>query len=154
MNNSIRLTVPATIEYRDVAVRCVAAACRLATGKKLNPERKTLDLSEKFDAELVSGFSELFNNIIKHSYGGTTQGEVSIVINAVLGEVTIHVSDMGSHSLNWEEVPEPELASLPEGGMGLYILKSFIDEIEYEAGPPNHWRLTKRVSSAAETVTE
>ena len=36
-------------------------------------------------------------------------------------------------------------ASLPEGGMGIHIAKTMLDEITYEPGPPNLWRLLKRL---------
>ena len=35
--------------------------------------------------------------------------------------------------------------SLPEGGMGIHIAKTMLDEMTYEPGPPNLWRLLKRL---------
>jgi serine/threonine-protein kinase RsbW len=34
--------------------------------------------------------------------------------------------------------------SLPEGGMGLFIIRSFVDEVRYVGGPPNTLTLVKR----------
>ena len=36
-------------------------------------------------------------------------------------------------------------ASLPEVGMGIHIAKTMLDEVTYEPGPPNLWRLLKRM---------
>ena len=41
------------------------------------------------------------------------------------------------------EVALPDLATLPEGGMGLYMMHSFVDEVVYRAGSPNVLTLTK-----------
>jgi hypothetical protein len=70
----IRLTVPGTLRYRDVAVRIVAEAARLVSS--------------------------------------STQRD-------------------------------------PEGGMGIHIAKTMLDEISYEPGPPNLWRLMKRLPGGA-----
>lgn len=147
-DSPIQLVVPAIIQYRELAVRTVAAACRLARGVSLNGDYKTLELAERFDSEVVSAFSELFNNIVKHSYGNSGQGEIKISISVGDNQIEINVWDTGENLLDWDSVPDPQLASLPEGGMGLFILRSFVDEVEYNAGPPNTWRLAKRTFSA------
>ncbi len=40
-------------------------------------------------------------------------------------------------------VPVPDLDGLPESGMGLYIIRSFVDDLSYEPGPPNALRFIK-----------
>ena len=44
-------------------------------------------------------------------------------------------------------------ATLPEGGMGIHIAKTMLDEVIYEPGPPNLWRLIKRLDTAAKAAT-
>ena len=60
------------------------------------------------------------------------------------------IRDSGN-AFDLSTVPEPDLDSLPEGGMGLHIARAMLDEVAYEPGPPNLWRLVKRhaASSAA-----
>jgi len=42
--------------------------------------------------------------------------------------------------------------SLPEGGMGIHIAKTMLDEMTYEPGPPNLWRLCKRLHATQVAV--
>ena len=68
----IRLTVPGTLEYRDVAMRVVTAAAKLV---EPGPE------SDEFDAEVVSALGEAFNNIAIHGYadhGGEIEIEIDV----------------------------------------------------------------------------
>jgi len=56
---------------------------------------------------------------------------------------------------DWGKVYDPaayiELPDeLPERGMGLFIIRSFMDELTYAAGPPNVLTLKKRWPSAAQ----
>ena len=45
--------------------------------------------------------------------------------------LTVSVSDQGD-GFQPELVPAPDLESLPEGGMGLFIMRSFMDEVRYQ----------------------
>ena len=38
----------------------------------------------------------------------------------------------GMTTFDFEAIPVPELDSLPEGGMGIYIMKNFMDRVEYK----------------------
>jgi len=150
---TIRLTVPGRLEYRDVAVRAVAAACRLARGAMgagWTPS-EGLDLSSDFDAKLVSAFSEIFNNIVLHSYG-LRHGDIETVMWVSKDGITLQMTDSGT-PFHLEEVPEPALDTLPDHGLGIHIAKSFIDELSYEPGPPNVWRLTKYAIPASEQAS-
>lgn len=63
------------------------------------------------------------------------------------------MTDTG-HSFDPDTVGPPVLDQLPEAGMGLFIMRSFMDEIAYQAGPPNVLRMVKRRSSADEPSPE
>jgi serine/threonine-protein kinase RsbW len=148
----IRLTCPADLRYRDVAVRAVAEACRLVSRSRIAhgsapPMRsatttQTLDLSDRFAAEVVSAVSEIFNNIAIHGYGGDGSGDVTLEMRIRGDRVVIVISDEGS-SFDPSQVPLPELDALPEGGMGIHIARACMDELDYTPGPPNIWTLTK-----------
>ena len=52
--------------------------------------------------------------------------------------------------------PLPELLdehTLPEGGMGIHIAKTMLDEVIYEPGTPNLWRLRKLLAPAVRPVS-
>jgi serine/threonine-protein kinase RsbW len=149
----IRLTLPADLRYRDVAVRAVAEACRLVSRSRYahgsHPRvhhsastTQTLDLSDRFAAEVVSAVSEIFNNITIHGYGGEGSGDVTLEMRIRGDRLVIVISDQGS-AFDPSQVPLPELDALPEGGMGIHIARACMDELDYTPGPPNVWRLTK-----------
>lgn len=141
--SAIRLVVPGDLRYRDLAIRTVAAACRLVgaeDGGAGGAER--LDLRRRFDAEVVSAFSEIFNNIAIHGYAGGTTGDIVIEMSPRRDALDMTISDTGL-PFDIDEIPTPELEQLPEGGMGIHIARACLDALDYTPGPPNVWRLTK-----------
>src|SRR5690349_23800847 len=143
----IRLTVPAALEFRELALRIVAEACRLVRGHSGAPVplasgSQNFDLSDRFSAEMVSAVSEIFNNIAIHSYGGEATGEVLIEMELAGSQLAVQISDHGM-AFDPKDVPSPELEQLPEGGMGIHIAVACVDEIDYTPGPPNVWRMRK-----------
>ncbi|HLT03134.1 MAG TPA: ATP-binding protein [Geminicoccaceae bacterium] len=147
----IRLSLPAELRFRDVAMRAVAEACRLVgrprtaegsfTGSAASTTQR-LDLSDRFAAEMVSAVSEIFNNIAIHGYGGSGAGEIAMEMTVAPDHLAIQISDHGT-AFDPSQVPDPELDSLPEGGMGIHIAKACVDELDYTPGPPNVWRMIK-----------
>jgi anti-sigma regulatory factor (Ser/Thr protein kinase) len=73
---------------------------------------------------------------------------IELAITPGEGELLIELKDHGkTFDIDGVE-PLPEDmsdASLPEGGMGIHIAKTMLDEVTYEPGPPNLWRLLKRM---------
>ena len=122
-------------------MRVVQAACRLVGHRD-----GALVAHAEFDDQVVSAFGEAFNNVAIHGYRGREPGEVEIAIDSGRDYITVHVSDYG-HSFDPAAVPAPDLDALPESGMGLYIIRSFMTEVSYRAGSPNVLSLTKRIAS-------
>src|SRR5689334_13579833 len=158
MAATIRLSVPGTLRYRDLAVRIVAEAARLVSRSAQRAPNDPLDhdVRDPFDTAVVSAFSEIFNNVAIHAYklkgGGTI--EISIMPNE--REIVIEVKDNGS-PFDIDEVPplptELDVDTLPEGGMGIHVAKTMLDEVTYEPGPPNLCRLMKRLPGGARART-
>jgi serine/threonine-protein kinase RsbW len=129
--------------YRDLAVRAVGAACKLVgRGDPTGPgDRAFID-------QVVSAFGEAFNNTAIHSYGDpTATGDVEIEIEVGDTFITIRLLDYG-RSYDMSSVPVPDLDTLPESGMGLFIIRSFMDEVNYVPGAPNVLSMTKRVGTS------
>lgn len=141
--------MPATLRYRDVAVRTVTAACHLigcAEGEAKNRDAASLDLQRDFDAQFISAFSEIFNNIAIHAYERSGDGEVTLTLLPGADHLELEIRDEGK-AFDISKVQAPELESLPEGGMGLHIARACLDSLDYQAGPPNIWRLRKHLSN-------
>jgi serine/threonine-protein kinase RsbW len=154
----IRLSVPGALEFRDVAVRVVGTACRLlrprgASGDSVvaSSEAGRNDLSQdEFATQVVSAFSEAFNNIAIHGYKDSPQGpstRIDIEVSSDGVSLLIRLSDFGKvyDPASYAELPE----ELPERGMGLYIIRSFMDDVGYTAGPPHVLVLRKKWPEAA-----
>jgi serine/threonine-protein kinase RsbW len=127
----IRLKVPSRLEYRDLAVRMVASACKLVH----NPDNAFYD-------EVISAFGEAFNNVVLHGYGEKS-GELEIEVEPREDSLTIRLLDYGETFFDLDTVPTPDLDSLPEGGLGIFIMRSFMDDVTFLAGTPNVLSMTK-----------
>jgi serine/threonine-protein kinase RsbW len=114
----------------------VAAACKLVGADGLPRERR------EFDDQVISAFGEAFNNAALHAYQGRPPGDVEIDLEVGPGSLTIRMRDFGK-SFDIEHVPEPDLDALPESGLGIYIIKSFMDVVQYQAGEPNELLMKK-----------
>ncbi len=152
MAATIRLSVPGTLRYRAIAVRVVAESARLVSSSALRDPNDPLahDVRHPFDTAVVSAFMEIFNNIAIHAYRRKGGGVIEIEITPTDGALQIEVKDTGQPFDIDNVAPLPselDEASLPEGGMGIHIAKTMLDEMTYEPGPPNLWRLCKRLST-------
>jgi serine/threonine-protein kinase RsbW len=154
----IRLTVPGTLRYRDVAVRIVAEAARLVSCSSQRAPNDPLDrdVRDPFDTAVVSAFMEIYNNVAIHAYQQNGSGAIEIAITPAEHELVIELKDHGI-PFDIDEVAslpaELDADTLPEAGMGIHIAKTMLDEISYEPGPPNLWRLCKRLPGGAHAVT-
>jgi len=155
----IRLSVPGTLRYRPVAVRTVAEAARLVSSPSQpdprGPDPLALDVRHSFDTAVVSAFMEIFNNIAIHAYQRRGGGTIDIEITLTSDDILIEVKDNGRAFDLDNVVPLPtdlDEDALPEGGMGIHIAKTMLDDMTYEPGPPNLWRLYKRLPPAQVAV--
>ncbi len=135
----IRLQIPGSLEYRDLAVRVVAAACKLVPGGDTGARAA-------FDDQVISAFGEAFNNAAIHSYRGRPIGAVEIEIEVAPDGITLRIADYGQ-SFDPTQVAEPDLDALPESGLGLFIMRSFMDSVLYTAGAPNVLSMTKHLQA-------
>jgi serine/threonine-protein kinase RsbW len=101
--------------------------------------------------QVVSAVGEAFNNIVLHGYAnGRAQGQqvreqigsVDLRIQTRRGHIRIELRDWGS-GFDPTAVPPPAFDTLPESGLGLYIMQSFM-EMAYRPGRPNLLTLSKR----------
>lgn len=81
---------------------------------------------------------EAVTNVIKHSYGGLPGHEASVVIEAQPDRLTIKVSSTGA-GIPRGKLEKPRLdfnpkdiARLPQGGMGIYLIHKIMNEVKYD----------------------
>lgn len=138
----IQLEVPGIIGYRDVVLRTLSAVCKLAIGA--NAEKTAAD---GFSAHVVSAVGEAYNNIALHGYRDREPGVIRVEME--IGETWIRVvlRDFGA-SFDLTAVEDPDLSTLPESGLGVFIIKSFVDDVAYTPGHPNTMTLFKRLQAS------
>jgi serine/threonine-protein kinase RsbW len=134
----IRLEVPGIIAYRDVVLRTTSAASKLCA-----PEHDQL-----FTTHVVSAVGEAFNNIALHGYRGRTPDVVRLRFELGAGSLRVTLEDFGA-SFDPQAAAQPDLTALPESGLGIFIIRSFVDEIAYTHGRPNVLTFVKRAGGHA-----
>jgi len=140
----IRLQLAGILEHRDVALRAVSTACKLITPR---PQGRSWN---EFQMQVVSAVGEAFNNVVLHGYAGRKEGSIDLRIQTRRGLIRIELRDWGA-SFDPTKVPPPAFDTLPESGLGLYIMQSFM-HMTYRAGRPNLLTLSKRYIERSSAV--
>ena len=147
----VRLSVPGSLPYRDVVLRAVASACRRVRPPTQEQEISREPAAAEFESKVLSAVTEAFNNVAIHAYRGRPAGPVDVELEPTDYGVTIRLMDMG-HGYDPTAKPPPDLHSLPESNMGLFIMRSCMDYVSYERGnppaAPNVLTLSKRYPGA------
>jgi serine/threonine-protein kinase RsbW len=131
----VTFRLPARIEHRHLAINMVAAMLEHAAGT-----------DRQFREEMITAFGEAFNNIVIHGYSGRSGGMLRV--EGCLGpdQVVLRLMDTGT-PVDFSRITPPDLDSMPEGGMGVFIIHALVDDVAYQSGAVNVLSLTKRTSS-------
>jgi len=96
------------------------------------------------------GIVESLNNVVKHAYQNQPGNLIEMEIRLEPGRLVFTIIDFGQGLSEWKEPTldfDPhDLSSLPEGGMGRFIISKVMDQVEYTAGKGhNTLALTKKL---------
>ncbi|WP_031545187.1 anti-sigma B factor RsbW [Salinicoccus luteus] len=99
--------------------------------------------------------SEAVTNAVKHAYGDDETGEVLIGFAIYSNKVEIIVADHGQ-SFNYEEVKEElgpyseddNVNYLREGGLGLFLIETLMDEVYLKKDPGVTISMTKFINES------
>jgi serine/threonine-protein kinase RsbW len=111
----VRLRIPARAEYITLG--------RLA----LTGISRVRELPDETLADLKLALTEACSNSVRHAYRDGREGVVEILYDLRPDRLVIEVSDDGS---GFEYVEADGEGELPEGGLGLAIIRSLADEFE------------------------
>jgi serine/threonine-protein kinase RsbW len=91
-----------------------------------------MDRQQVHDLELV--VTEALTNVIEHAYEGREDCAVEVAVTHEDDQFTIVISHDGA-DFNPESVPDPVmqeyLAQRRVGGLGLFLMKKLMDQVEY-----------------------
>lgn len=140
--DEVSLEVPATIACRNVVMRTVSAVCKLAG---VACARQPSDIR----SDVLSAVGEAYNNIVLHGYAGRTRGSIQMKIHNCSNCVRVEIRDTGA-SFDPTQASPPDLAALPESGVGIFLMRSMVDEVSYVPGCPNVLTLVKHLGGSAQ----
>lgn len=125
-DHTIVIRVPARYE----SIRMIVSLMRSAA------KQAQLGDHEIFECRLA--LDEACVNIIEHAYASSDSGEIEVVVRAVPGVCTICLTDFGTpYDPSQVPVPSPDLSleDATPGGLGLYLMRRVMDDIQYVASP-------------------
>lgn len=92
--------------------------------------------------------TEALNNVIKHSYGGDNSKTIEINIKKNPKLLEMEIIDTGSPRenlvINDLDFDPSDIENLPEGGMGLFIIKQLMDEMIYSSKEGKNYFILKK----------
>jgi serine/threonine-protein kinase RsbW len=94
---------------------------------------KEPELPKTFVDEVELAVSEACTNAIRHVAKDDALGRVGISFQVYESLLVIEVKDQGK-GFEINDVPLPEFDQHPEGGYGLYIIRTVMDEVHYTKG--------------------
>ena len=114
---------------------------RVATDSGFNEE----DVSK-----IALAVDEACMNVIKHAYEYDAKKKIEVSVETGNGEFKVSIADTGKQfNPNGVKVPDMEeyFSNYRRGGLGVYLMKSLMDKVEYEIEPGkrNQVRLTKHI---------
>ena len=117
---SIRLRIPSKAEYVALARLALTGLAEIAS------------MPDETIADLKLALTEAVSNSVRHAYGDG-DGWVEIAYELTRGSLEIEVLDDGPGFD--PERPPVEDDELIEGGLGIAIIRSIVDELEIQSRP-------------------
>ena len=136
----LELRIDSRLSDVQLAARAVHGLCREAGCSERDARR----------VELAT--VEALNNVIRHAYRSEPGHPVVLLFVHQGAEIHLELSDAGSPMRGplepRFEFDPADTANLPEGGMGLHLIHSVMDRVEYRtASGRNTLSMTKRLAA-------
>ncbi len=104
------------------------------------------------EANLISlAADEAFTNIYRHAYGGETDGSIHLTVACDSERIHVEFKDFGKQC-DSSAIKGRDLDDLRPGGLGVHIMKSVFDEVEYDISQEvgTVLRMRKRIDGGQE----
>ena len=106
--------------------------------------------NEEDVSKIALAVDEACTNVIKHAYQFDPKQQISVTVTKNSHEFEIAIVDHGKQ-FDPQRIKQPDmkeyLSSYRRGGLGVYLMKSLMDKVEYdiEPGRRNQVRLIKHI---------
>lgn len=99
---------------------------------------KKVGFDEEDTNKIELAIDEACTNVIEHAYQHDESQDIDIAIKIDYNKFTVVVADRG-RSFDMDEVELPDmrsyLAELRVGGLGIYLMRTLMDEVDYRSKP-------------------
>ena len=132
--------------YWHVSHFCLPAspeAVPVARGR-VDDVLRSLPMSSRDAEDVRSAVGEALTNAVRHGCGCDSGKSVSVKCVAGPRRVSIEVADPGN-GFDPEAVPPPSPETLVEGGMGIHIMRSLMDEVVFDFKQGTTVKMLKRI---------
>jgi anti-sigma regulatory factor (Ser/Thr protein kinase) len=130
-------------QKQDSSIKTQIELCICANPEYLGAVRmavrqvaKVVGIAEDKSESVTLAVVEALTNVIRHSYGGPCDKPIIVKLSKIDGSgknkpaLEITIRDFGSH-VDPESMKGRDLDKIRPGGMGVHIIQSVMDEIEY-----------------------
>tara|TARA_B100000965_G_C19437367_1_gene689232 strand:+ start:267 stop:725 length:459 start_codon:yes stop_codon:yes gene_type:complete len=121
-NENVCISLPSKPEYVSI-VRMTSSVVANKVG---------FNIEEIEDIKVAVG--EACNNAVLHGCGESSNFSVEFTIGE--DKVIIEIRDEGN-GFNVDKCPVPDICNPKEGGLGIFIIKSLMDDVEVKSSPGN-----------------
>jgi len=117
----------------------------------MNHLSETLGFSQDDVNNITLAVDEACSNIIKHAYNGSTNQPIHILCNLYEDHIEIFLRDFGKKA-DINEIKSRELDDVRPGGLGVHLIKSVMDIVNYDNSfeQGNQLRLVKFVQKKSQ----
>ncbi|MCX6356243.1 MAG: ATP-binding protein [Candidatus Aureabacteria bacterium] len=93
-----------------------------------------MGFSVKSRSEVIQAIDEACTNIIKHSYDGNFKKKIIITLQDHNNRLEVMVKDFGK-KVHPARIRHRELYDIKPGGLGVYLIKQYMDVVWYDISP-------------------
>lgn len=97
-----------------------------------------LDFDDEQLTQVILSVDEAFTNAVKHAYTNSTSGRIDIKVVINQNSLKISIIDYG-RGFDPSKVEKKDITKyvqkMQRGGLGLFLIKSFMDKVEYKLQP-------------------
>ncbi len=106
----------------------------------------SLDSITAYHVELCA--VEAVTNVVRHAYNGEAGRIIDVAVTVVSNGLTLEITDTGRPmdptEIDFPHFEPSETHTVPEGGMGLSLIRSLMDEVTYVTRPEGNVLLLRK----------
>jgi len=131
-----------------ISLRIPAKADRLKLVRAAVTQTAAIsDCSKETTHDLVIAVDEALQNVIRHAYGGASEGDIDISIRRSGNHLVILIRDY-AESIDVGQIKPRDLDDVRPGGLGTHFMREVMDEMEFLPTPEgggNLLRMSKQI---------